>query len=53
MQQYFDKYGNWEDVASMWYSGRPFSQVIREGWADKKQGKGNEPSVREYVNQTL
>lgn len=53
MQQYYNKYGNWEDVASMWYSGKPFSQVVSEGWADKKMGKGNEPSVREYVNSVI
>lgn len=53
MEQYYSKYGNWADVASAWYSGRPFSQVISEGWADKKQGNGNEPSVREYVNSVI
>lgn len=37
MQQYFNQYGNWADVASMWYSGRPLSQVKAEGWADRKQ----------------
>ncbi len=53
MNQYYEKYGSWEDVASMWYSGRPFSQVVAEGWADNKQGNGNEPSVREYVNSVI
>lgn len=60
MQQYFDKYGNWEDVASMWYSGRPLSQVRAEGWADNKQGpyppgdkRNTEPSVNEYVRSVM
>lgn len=53
MQQYYQKYGNWADVASMWYSGRPFYQVVQEGWADEKQGNGDEPSVREYVNSVI
>ncbi len=53
MQEYYNKYGNWADVASMWYSGRPLSQVKSEGWADKKQGAGNEPSVNEYVNDIM
>lgn len=25
--EYFKKYGNWEDVASVWFSGRPVSQA--------------------------
>lgn len=54
INQYYDKYGNWADVASTWYSGKPLSQVVKEGWADKKQGpNGTEPSVREYVNSVL
>lgn len=53
LNQYYQKYGNWADVASVWYSGKPFSQVEAEGWADRKQGNGDEPSVREYVNSVL
>lgn len=53
IDQYFNKYGNWADVASVWYSGRPLSQVEAEGWADDRQGDGSEPSVREYVNSVL
>ncbi len=53
LKQYYDRYGNWQDVASMWYSGKPFSQVVSEGWADRRQGDGSEPSVREYVNSVL
>ena len=54
LQQYFNKYGNWKDVASVWYSGRPFYQVEAEGWADRRQGPtGAEPSVRQYVNSVL
>lgn len=47
IQQYYNKYGNWEDVASAWYSGRPLNQV---GNRHVKQGRGNEPSVQDYVN---
>jgi len=53
IQEYFNKYGSWKDVASVWYSGKPFSQVESEGWADKRQGDGSEPSVRQYVNSIL
>lgn len=27
MQESFNRYGNWEDVASVWFSGRPLSQA--------------------------
>lgn len=47
LQQYYNKYGNWEDVASAWYSGRPLNKVN----ADVKQG--NYPSIREYVNSVV
>lgn len=54
MRQYYERFGNWADVASMWYSGRPFYQVLQEGWADTPQGpNGDEPSVREYVNSVI
>lgn len=53
LEQVFASFNNWADVASWWYSGKPFSQVESEGWADNPQGAGNEPSVREYVNSVL
>lgn len=47
IQQYYNKYGNWEDVASAWYSGRPLSKVA----ADAKQG--DYPTIRSYVNSVI
>lgn len=49
LQQYYDRYGNWEDVASIWYSGAAFGVYD----PDRKQGNGNEPSIREYVNSVM
>lgn len=50
IQQYYNKYGNWEDVASAWYSGRPLSAIRNP---NTKQGAGNEPSINEYVQSVL
>ena len=49
IQQYYQRYKDWRDVASVWYCGRPFSQVLVEGWADVPQAGGKYPSVRNYV----
>ena len=62
--QYFDKYGA-EGALVAWYAGEQNGQRWKDGKADAigangnhyswdaPQGKGNEPSVREYVQQTL
>jgi hypothetical protein len=49
LQQYYDKFGNWEDVASTWYSGSPLS-AYNDYQRTRKQGHGNEPSIQEYVD---
>ena len=48
MQQYFNQYGNWADVASVWYSGRPISTMDPET-ANAPQGGGKYPSIKDYV----
>ncbi len=53
IQQYFNNYGNWGDVASVWYSGKPLTKAIQGGYANRKQGAGNEPSIQEYVNSLM
>lgn len=50
LQQYYDRYGNWEDVAAVWYSGAPLGVYDPE----RKQGPtGAEPSIREYVQSVM
>lgn len=34
MAQYYDQFGNDEDVASMWHAGVPYEQAVREGRKD-------------------
>lgn len=34
IRQYYAKFGNWEDVASMWHSGMPLAEAIRHGAKD-------------------
>lgn len=52
LQQYYDKYKNWEDVASAWYSGQPRSSFTPEQLA-RKQRAGDEPSIQEYVDSVM
>lgn len=52
LQQYYDTFGNWEDVASAWYSGSPLSAYNQEQLT-RKQGHGDEPSILEYVNSVM
>lgn len=54
IQYYFNKFWNWKDVASAWYSGRPYSTVESQGLLDKKYWTNwTEPSVREYVSDVM
>ena len=47
MQQYYNQTGSWEDVASMWYSGQPRSEVN----LTRRQGENGEyPSIGEYID---
>lgn len=52
LQQYYDKFGNWEDVASAWYSGSPLS-AYNEQQRTRKQGNGDEPSIQSYVDSIM
>ncbi|MFA6135546.1 MAG: hypothetical protein WC869_16150 [Phycisphaerae bacterium] len=50
MQQYYNQTGSWEDVASMWYSGQPRSEVN----LTRRQGENGEyPSIGEYIDQVM
>lgn len=58
MSQYLREYdGNWSAVAAAWYGGPKAGQRWASGKltaADsKKQGKGKEPSIMEYVSSVL
>lgn len=46
LQQYYNKYGNWEDAASVWFTGRPYAQAVKEGAADLATGF----TVQQYIN---
>jgi hypothetical protein len=50
MQQYYNTYGNWEDVAAVWYSGQP----LGPNQHDPQPYNGHEyPSIRSYVDQVM
>lgn len=57
MQKYYDQFGDWGAVAVAWYAG----PAAAAAWIknrnsarfNRKQGKGNEPSINEYVNKIL
>lgn len=49
LKQYFDKFGNWEDVAAAWYSGSPRTAYTQYE-LNRPQGAGDEPSIQEYVD---
>ena len=54
MQQYYDQFGNWGDVASTWYSGGPLSSYTDEERTRKQYTDGIEyPSIQEYVDSVL
>jgi hypothetical protein len=38
---YYKQYGNWRDVASMWHSGVPYDQAVREGRHDVNETTAN------------
>ena len=48
--QLFAQYGNWQDVASVWYSGGPRAQRN----LTKPQGlRGTDPTIGEYIQQVM
>ncbi len=49
LTQYYNKFGNWADVAAAWYSGQP----LNEATADAPQGGGKYPSIRDYANSVI
>jgi hypothetical protein len=53
MQQYYDQFGSWDAVAVAWYAGpgavKGYLSNPRASRYTRKQGKGNEPSINEYV----
>jgi hypothetical protein len=54
MQQYFNQFGSWEAVAVAWYAGpgtvAAWQKNPNAPRFTRKQGKGNEPSIAEYVS---
>lgn len=57
LQQYFDQFGSWGAVAVAWYAGPSAAQTwLKNPTARRfnvKQGKGDEPSINEYVNRII
>ncbi|MBA2708300.1 MAG: hypothetical protein H0U59_10915 [Gemmatimonadaceae bacterium] len=47
MQEYYNKFGNWGDVAAAWYSGGPLNPET----ADRAQG--GYPTIRQYVDSIM
>jgi hypothetical protein len=51
LAKYYQMYGNWRDVASVWYSGSP-TTVYTPGELTRGQGpSGNEPSINRYADE--
>ena len=46
----YNQYGNWADVAAVWYSGRPLTGMS-EATANASQSGG--PSIRQYANEVV
>lgn len=51
LNEYYNAFGNWRDVAIAWYAGPGAVKGKRN--RDKKQGKGNEPSINEYADSVM
>jgi hypothetical protein len=53
MQQYHQRFGSWDAVAVAWYAGpgaaKEWIKNPDTSRFNRKQGKGNEPSINEYV----
>lgn len=52
LQEYYNEYGNWRDVAKAWYGG-PDSVNWSDEAANRPQGKGDEPSLNEYADSVI
>lgn len=52
MQQYYEQFGNWRDVAIAWYGG-PGAVGYSDAAKNRKQGGGNEPSINEYADHVM
>lgn len=57
MEQYKQQFGTWEAVAVAWYAGpgaaKEYVKNPNAPRFTKKQGNGNEPSIREYASQVM
>lgn len=53
IQQYYNTYGNWADVASVWYSGQPLSAFSTDAQTRGQGPSGSETSILSYVNNIL
>lgn len=57
LQQYYRTFGSWDAVAVAWYAGPSAAKAWTKNRVakrfDKKQGKGNEPSINEYVRSVV
>lgn len=50
--EYYNKFGNWRDVAIAWYGGE--GAVDYSDYAkNRKQGNGDEPSINEYADSVM
>lgn len=51
--KFYAQYGNWADVASVWYSGGPASGYSATTLNRGQGPSGDEPSIQEYINGIL
>lgn len=47
--EYLNRYGNLNDAASLWFTGVPYEQAVREGRSDRVPGQYRGLTVGEYV----
>ena len=54
LKEYYDTYGDWADVAAVWYSGSPMDAYTDAELDAPQYSNGNRyPSIREYVNSVV
>ena len=57
LNQYYKTFGSWDAVAVAWYAGPGAAKAWlanrNTSRFHRKQGKGNEPSIQEYVNSVI
>lgn len=52
MQEYYNKFGNWRDVAIAWYGGEGAVSYSEEA-KNRPQGNNDEPSINEYADSVM